>query len=46
MIQFHGDRLIGMFSSPVMNTRTDAYVGSLRNRARFALEVMDQVFTG
>jgi 2,4-dienoyl-CoA reductase-like NADH-dependent reductase (Old Yellow Enzyme family)/thioredoxin reductase len=43
MIQFHGDRLNGMFSSPIMNTRTDEYGGSLRNRARFALEVVAKV---
>jgi len=43
MIQFHGDRLIGMFSSPVMNTRADEYGGALRNRARFALEVVAKV---
>lgn len=43
MIQFHGDRLNGMFSSPIMNTRTDEYGGSLRNRARFALEVTAKV---
>jgi len=43
MIQFHGDRLNGMFSSPIMNTRTDEYGGSLRNRARFALEVVTKV---
>ncbi len=43
MIQFHGDRLNGMFSSPIMNTRTDEYGGALRNRARFALEVVAKV---
>jgi len=43
MIQFNGDRLIGMFCSPIMNTRTDDYGGSLLNRARFAIEVVQKV---
>lgn len=43
MIQIHGDRLIGMFSSPIMNRRSDAYGGSLENRARFALEVTRKI---
>lgn len=43
VIQVHGDRLIGMFSSPVLNTRTDEYGGSLENRARFAREVVRRV---
>lgn len=43
LIQFNGDRLIGMFCSPIMNTRTDTYGGSVRNRARFAIEVVEKV---
>jgi 2,4-dienoyl-CoA reductase-like NADH-dependent reductase (Old Yellow Enzyme family)/thioredoxin reductase len=40
LIQLHGDRLVGMFCSPLLNRRTDDYGGSLANRARFALEVV------
>lgn len=40
MIQLHGDRLLGMFTSGILNRRTDEYGGPLRNRARFALEVL------
>lgn len=40
MIQVHGDRLLGMFTSGILNRRTDDYGGPLRNRARFALEVV------
>lgn len=43
MIQIHGDRLIGMFCSPIINQRTDAYGGSPENRARFALEVTRKI---
>ncbi len=43
MIQINGDRLVGMFSSPIMNTRTDDYGGSLQNRARFAVEVVQKI---
>jgi 2,4-dienoyl-CoA reductase-like NADH-dependent reductase (Old Yellow Enzyme family) len=35
--------LIGQFWSPAMNRRTDAYGGSLENRARFGLEVLDEI---
>ena len=38
MVQIHGDRMCGSFSSSVFNHRTDAYGGSLENRARFLLE--------
>ncbi len=40
LIQVHGDRLLGMFTSGLLNKRTDDYGGSLRNRARFPLEVV------
>jgi 2,4-dienoyl-CoA reductase-like NADH-dependent reductase (Old Yellow Enzyme family)/thioredoxin reductase len=43
IIQIHGDRLIGMFASPIINQRTDEYGGSLENRARFALEVVRRI---
>ena len=38
LVQVHGDRMCGSFSSTVFNTRTDQYGGSPENRARFALE--------
>ena len=38
MVQVHGDRMCGSFTSSVFNHRTDAYGGCLENRARFAVE--------
>jgi 2,4-dienoyl-CoA reductase (NADPH2) len=35
--------LISQFLSPIRNTRNDRYGGSLENRMRFALEVVEQV---
>jgi len=35
--------LIGQFSSPYFNKRTDEYGGSLENRARFAIEILDGI---
>ncbi|MCQ2452635.1 MAG: FAD-dependent oxidoreductase, partial [Oscillospiraceae bacterium] len=35
--------LIGQFSSPYFNKRKDEYGGSLENRARFAIEVLDGI---
>jgi len=43
MIQIHGDRIVGMFASPILNKRTDEYGGSLENRARFALELVQMI---
>ena len=40
MVQIHGDRIVGMFSSPLMNKRDDEYGGSLENRLRFGLELV------
>ena len=37
VIQVHGDRLVGALCSTQMNTRTDKFGGSLENRTRFAL---------
>lgn len=39
----HGYMLLGSFLSPLRNTRTDAYGGSLMNRARLLLEVVDAI---
>jgi 2,4-dienoyl-CoA reductase-like NADH-dependent reductase (Old Yellow Enzyme family) len=38
----HGN-LIAQFTSPHYNKRTDKYGGSLENRARFAVEVVEKV---
>jgi 2,4-dienoyl-CoA reductase-like NADH-dependent reductase (Old Yellow Enzyme family)/thioredoxin reductase len=45
MIQVHGahGQLISQFFSPRNNTRTDNYGGSLENRVRFAMEVLDAI---
>lgn len=43
MIQVHGDRMCGSFSSAVFNGRTDEYGGSAENRARFAVEAVSAV---
>jgi NADPH-dependent 2,4-dienoyl-CoA reductase/sulfur reductase-like enzyme len=43
LIQVHGDRLVGMFTSSLLNRRTDEYGGTLRNRARFALDVVKAI---
>lgn len=40
MVQVHGDRMCGSFSSSVYNHRTDCYGGSVKNRARFAMEAI------
>ena len=43
MLIFHGahGNLLAQFFSPFFNRRTDEYGGSIRNRARFAVEVLD-----
>ena len=45
MCMIHGGHgnLISQFASPLYNKRKDGYGGSLENRARFALEVLDRV---
>ena len=45
MCMIHGGHgnLISQFASPLYNKRTDEYGGSLANRARFAIEVLDRV---
>jgi len=45
MIMIHGGHgwLINQFLSPYFNKRTDKYGGSLENRVRFAIEVLDSV---
>ena len=43
-VQFHGahGNLINNFMSPFTNQRTDAYGGSLENRARFVVEIVQR----
>jgi 2,4-dienoyl-CoA reductase-like NADH-dependent reductase (Old Yellow Enzyme family)/thioredoxin reductase len=45
MCMIHGGHgnLISQFASPLYNKRKDDYGGSLENRARFAMEVLDRV---
>lgn len=45
MVMVHGGHgwLINQFLSPFFNKRTDQYGGSLENRVRFAIEVLDSV---
>ena len=40
MVQVHGDRMCGSFSSAIFNHRTDEYGGSAERRARFAVEAV------
>ena len=44
-VQFHGAHgyLLSQFLSPIYNKRIDAYGGPIENRARFLLEVYDEV---
>ncbi len=45
MVMVHGGHgwLINQFLSPYFNKRTDGYGGSLMNRVRFAMEVLDSI---
>ena len=45
MVQLHGGHgwLISQFISPAVNRRTDEYGGSLQNRTRFAMQVVDTI---
>ena len=43
MVQVHGDRMCGSFSSSVFNHRTDRYGGTADNRARFAVEAVASI---
>ena len=43
MVQVHGDRMCGSFSSSLFNHRTDRYGGNPENRARFAVEAVSAI---
>ena len=43
MVQVHGDRMCGSFSSALFNHRTDRYGGSPENRARFGVEAVSAI---
>lgn len=43
MIQIHGDRLLGSFSSSIFNKRKDEYGGSEKNRANMSVEIIKKV---
>ena len=43
MVQVHGDRMCGSFSSALFNHRTDAYGGSAVTRARFGVECVSAI---
>ena len=43
MVQVHGDRMCGSFSSALFNQRTERYGGSPENRARFAAEAVSAI---
>lgn len=43
MVQVHGDRMCGSFSSALFNHRTDDYGGGAENRARFAVEAVSAI---
>ena len=43
LVQVHGDRMCGSFSSPLFNHRTDDYGGGPVHRARFAVEAVSAI---
>ena len=42
-IEIHGDRLVGSLCSTILNKREDQYGGSLENRTRYALELVQAI---
>lgn len=44
-VEVHGAHgyLIGAFASPFSNKRSDEYGGTIRNRARFAMEIIENI---
>ena len=43
VIQVHGDRMCGSFSSAIFNHRSDCYGGSAENRAKFACDAVSAI---
>src|SRR5262249_11924184 len=43
VLAFYDDQLPDQFWDPAINRRTDAYGGSLENRLRFSLEVLEAI---
>ena len=43
MIQIHGDRLLGSFSSSIFNSRKDEYGGSIKNRVKMSMEIVEGI---
>ena len=43
MVQVHGDRLLGSFSSSIFNKREDEYGGSVENRAKMSVEIVKKI---
>lgn len=43
MIQIHGDRLLGSFSSSIFNKREDEYGGNEENRALMSVEIVKKI---
>lgn len=42
-LAFYDEQLVDQFWNPAANTRSDAYGGSLENRMRFSLEVLEAI---
>ena len=42
-IEIHGDRLVGSLCSTILNKREDQYGGSLENRTRYAIELVQAI---
>lgn len=45
MVQVHGDRMCGSFSSSLFNTRSDLYGGDVQKRTLFAVEAVQAIHT-
>lgn len=43
MIQIHGDRLLGSFSSEIFNSREDEYGGTSKKRAIMSIEIVEKI---
>lgn len=43
MVQVHGDRMCGSFSSVIYNSRVDEYGGTVKHRTRFAVEAVHAI---